>query len=233
MKPSSVVFILLVGLLVAGAPVIAQDTVAFHMGVGMSVEPALFGQSITYYSEGVYIGATPLYSASPYYIYIPVTLTKNFRIEPRFGIYSYSSETSNSLTPSQPQKDDVTMTNIGLSAEYLIQPGEKFQLYVGPRAGLNFLSGTSSSYQYNGGPSPVQVTSTESETDFMISGIFGGEYFPVKDLSIGGEIDINYVTFGNPDYTQSPPPTGTTSTTTLTRSLVSTGALLFIRWNFL
>jgi hypothetical protein len=79
----------------------------------------------------------------------------------------------------------------------------------------------------------VLFTGTSSETDFMISGIFGAEYFPLREFSIGGEIDFNYVSFGNPDYTQTPPPTGMQTTTTSTRSLVSTGALLFIRWYFL
>jgi hypothetical protein len=67
----------------------------------------------------------------------------------------------------------------------------------------------------------------------MMSGIFGAEYIPLREISIGGEIDFNYVSFGNPDISRTPPPTGTQSTTTLTRSLVSTGALLFIRWYFL
>jgi hypothetical protein len=67
----------------------------------------------------------------------------------------------------------------------------------------------------------------------MISGIFGAEYFPLAELSIGGEVDLNYVSFGNPDISQSPPQPGTQPTTTRTQTLVSTGALLFIRWYFL
>jgi hypothetical protein len=232
MNTSTCIVILLVAVLVTSAPAQAQDSSGFHFGAGISVEPSLFGQTLVYDGEGMYLGMNPLYSASPYYIYLPVTLTKNFRVEPRFGIYSYSNESTNSLSPSETDKSDFTITHIGLAVEYIIPVSERFQMYAGPRAGLNFLTSTSTSYQYNGTPSPVSVTTTNSETDFMISGIFGGEYLPVKDLSIGGEIDINYVTFGNPDYTESSAPVGSTSTTTITRSLVSTGALLFIRWNF-
>jgi hypothetical protein len=213
----------------------AQDTLRYHLGAGVSVEPALFGQSV-YYTGGtteVFVTATPLFSVSPFYIYMPLALTKNFRIEPRFGIYSLSNEVSNSGTPSQPQKDDVTLTHIGLSVEYVIPAGEKFQFYAGPRAGLNFISETFSSYQYTGGPAPVNVTTTQSETDVMISGIFGAEYFPLHELSVGGEVDFNYVSFGTPDISQTPPPTGTQTTTTVTCSLVSTGALFFVRWYFL
>jgi hypothetical protein len=221
--------------LVVCMPLSAQDTLRYHLGAGISVEPALFGQTmfLSYQTGGLSFLGSPLFSVSPYYVYVPVMLTKNFRLEPRFGIYSFSDEETNSLTPSQPQKNDMTLTHVGLSIEYLIPTSEKFQLYVGPRAGLNFLSSTSVSYQYMGGPGSVPVTYTNSETDFLISGIFGCEYFPLNELSIGGEIDVNYVTFGNPDQTQSPPPTGPASTTTVTRSLVSTGALLFVRWYFL
>jgi hypothetical protein len=234
MKSSSM-FICSLGLaLVMSMPLSAQDTLRYRLGAGISVEPALFGQTVFYSSgSGTFTMTAPLYSVSPYYVYFPVTLTRNFRVEPRFGIFSFSDEETNSLSPSQPQKNDMTLTHVGLSLEYLIPTSEKFQLYVGPRAGLNFLSSTSSQYIYSGGPGPVPVTYTFSETDFLISGIFGGEYFPMSELSIGGEIDVNYVTFGNPDQSQSPPTTGSTSTSTLTRSLFSTGALLFVRWYFL
>jgi hypothetical protein len=235
MKSSKLMVCAFAAMLLLCAPVKAQDTLRYHFGAGMSVEPALFGQ-LLYTSPGglgPYLTAGPLYSVSPYYIYLPVTLTKNFRIEPRFGIYSFSSETSYSTSPSQPQKDNITLTNLGLSVEILIPSGEKFQFYAGPRASLNFISATSTYYGYNGGPASVLFTGTQSETDFMISGIFGAEYFPLSELSLGGEIDFNYVSFGNPEFSQSPPPTGTQTTTTITRSLVSTGALLFIRWYFL
>ena len=137
MKPSLVV-ILLVAAFVISPRVQAQDTAQFHLGAGMSVEPSLFGQSIAFYGSGLYVGTNPLYSVSPYYIYIPVTLTKSFRIEPRFGIYSYSSETSNSLTPSQPEKDDITLTNIGLSAEYLIPGGGEIPAVCRPEGEPEF-----------------------------------------------------------------------------------------------
>ena len=217
------------------AQVRGQDTLRYHLGAGVSVEPALFGQMVytSYGESGTFSTVGPLYSVSPYYIYIPVTLTKNFRIEPRFGIYSFSNETSTSLTPSQPSKDDITLTNIGLSVEYLFPVGERFQLYAGPRAGLNFISETSSYYGYTGYPAYGNITTTRSETDFMISGVFGAEYFPLRELSVGGEIDFNYVSFGNPDYTETPTSSATQGTTTRTQSLVSTGALLFVRWYFL
>jgi hypothetical protein len=48
-----------------------------------------------------------------------------------------------------------------------------------------------------------------------------------------GVIDFNYVSFGNPDFTQTPPSGPEQGTSTRTQSLVSTGALLFVRWYFL
>jgi hypothetical protein len=233
MKSSKVRACTLAAILMICAPAGAQDTLRYHLGAGVSVEPALFGQTLYYTGAGAYITTAPLYSVSPYYIYLPVTLTRNFRIEPRFGIYSLSVESLSSLTPSQPTKDVLTLTNIGLSIEYLMPITEKFQLYAGPRAGLNFVSETSSYYGYSGVSGPGKITTTQSETDFMISGIFGAEYFPLRELSVGGEIDVNYVSFGNPDNTQTPPSSPTQSSSTRTQSLVSTGALLFVRWYFL
>jgi hypothetical protein len=238
MKSSALTLCTLVAMLLLCSPLTAQDTLRYRLGAGISVEPALFGQTLDYYPTGSgsgYFITTPVFSVSPYYIYIPVTLTRKFRLEPRFGIYSFSTETSNSINPSQPSKNDIRLTNIGLSAEYVIPAGEKFQFYVGPRASLNLITYTYTNYYYyetiayNGGA----VTVNDSETDFMISGIFGAEYFPLAELSIGGEVDLNYVSFGNPDISQSPPQPGTQPTTTRTQTLVSTGALLFIRWYFL
>ncbi len=236
MKTSSAVICALASTLLLCPGLRAQDTLRPRLGAGISVEPALFGQTL-YYVSGINNpnpeSASLYFSASPYCIYLPVVLTKNFRIEPRFGIYSVSNEVSNSASPSQSFKDDFTLTNIGLSVEYVFPVGDRFQFYAGPRGSLNFISETSSYYGYTGGSAPAKITNTQTETDFMISGLFGAEYFPLGEMSIGGEIDINYVTFGNPDITQDPPSSGTGLTSTRTRSLVSTGALLFIRWYFL
>ena len=235
MKSFTVILSTLAAILLTCSPAVAQDTLRYHLGAGVSVEPGLFGQTV-YYStggSGQYLSVGPIYSVSPYYIYLPVTLTRNFRIEPRFGIYSFSNETSNSLTPSQPTKDNLTLTHIGLSIEYLIPVTERFQIYAGPRAGLNFISETSSYYGYTVFPTYGNITTTRSETDFMISGIFGAEFFALRELSVGGEIDFNYVSFGNPDFTQTPPSGPEQGTTSRTQSLVSTGALLFVRWYFL
>ena len=235
MKSFTVIISMFAAILLICAPAGAQDTLRYHLGAGVSVEPGLFGQML-YTStgeSGPYLTVGPLYSVSPYYVYLPVTLTRNFRVEPRFGIYSFSTESSNSLSPSQPTKDNLTLTHIGVSIEYLVPVTEKFQIYAGPRAGLNFLSETSSYYGYTGYPAYGNITTTQSETDFVISGIFGAEYFPLRELSVGGEIDFNYVSFGDPDYTETPALNTTQGTTTRTQSLVSTGALLFVRWYFL
>ena len=45
MTPRIVLFIA-AALVLAAVPGRAQDTVAYHLGLGMSVEPALFGQTV-------------------------------------------------------------------------------------------------------------------------------------------------------------------------------------------
>ena len=234
MKSSMLCIAVIAAMFFVAIPLRGQDTLPYHLGAGISVEPALFGQNVFTVSgsSGPYLLTTPLFSVSPYYIYVPVPITKNFRLEPRFGIYSYSYDSETPGSPSSSYKNDVAMTHVGLSAEYVIPAGQKFQLYVGPRVGLNFLSQSSTSYQYTG-TGNTNVTYTTTETDFVASGIFGAEYFPLNGLSVGGEVDLNFVSFGNPDETQSPATNTSPSPTTVTRSLFSTGALFFLRWYFL
>ena len=206
----------------------AQDTLAYHVGIGVSVEPALFGQTLYYFSGSPATVVGPLYSASPYYIYVPVNATPRFRIEPRFGIYSFSEETTSTGSTSSSDKTDITLTHIGVAFLYVVPVRENFRLYAGPRGGLNWLTYESTS-TYIAPYSSSQSTSKSSETDIVLSGTFGAEFAPLAEFSIGAEIDVNWVSFGNPDQSTTPPPTYTT-TSTRSQSLVSTGALFFIRW---
>ncbi|HTO94359.1 MAG TPA: outer membrane beta-barrel protein [Bacteroidota bacterium] len=228
MKPRIVLFIA-TALVLAAAPGRAQDTVAYHLGLGMSVEPALFGQTVYFSSETPYTMGGPLYSSSPYYIYIPVNVTTRFRLEPRFGIYSFSEETTGSGLPSSSDKFDFTLTHIGLAALYVMPVHENFRMYAGPRAGINWSSYESTS-TYISQYSSTQSTTKSSETDLVLSGTFGAEYAPVTEFSIGAEIDVNWVSFGNPDQSTTPAPIYAATTSSRSQSLVSTGALFFIRW---
>jgi hypothetical protein len=62
----------------------------------------------------------------------------------------------------------------------------------------------------------------ESKTDFFIGPIAGGEYMLHKDFSLGGEIQLNYISVGHYE--------DATNVYDRTETIISTRALIFIRW---
>lgn len=67
--------------------------------------------------------------------------------------------------------------------------------------------------------------------------VFGAEYFPISHYSAGGEVSLNYTTFGNPTITNttSPPqtPPAYTNSNDVAQYSFNTEALFFMRWYFL
>jgi hypothetical protein len=217
----------------------AQEQKRNILGVGMSIEPALFGASMTYYTgsygpEVYYALNQSAYATSPINLYLTINATPSFRIEPVFGIYSFRNERT-TTTPGYTQqtrtsKDEVTLTHFGLGGFYLIPTSNSFQMYVGPRIGLNFVTILSTGYYYSG--SSYQQWEVESkETDFSVGVSFGAEYYPISEFSIGAEVASNYVSFGNPDVTRTPA-SSSSSTTERKQHLIATNALFFVRWYF-
>ena len=86
-------------------------------------------------------------------------------------------------------------------------------------------------------PSPTHTrfhTEGTKETDVHLGASFGGEYFPFTQFSVGGELQLNYTSYGNPDITQtsSQQPPATSTTSERKQHLWNTDALFFVRWYF-
>jgi hypothetical protein len=210
---------------------ISQEQVHNRIGIGMSIEPALFGSSLLYYTtaygpDGYYIVNQSAYQASPINVYLPINVTPTFRLEPVFGIYLFRNEHTIITT----YKSEVTLTHLALGGFYLIPTNTNLQMYVGPRIGLNFVTSLSTDYYYPG-LIAVQRERKTTQTDVVAGLNFGGEFYASPAFSIGGEIDANYVFYGNPDVSYTPPQTGT-STTERKQHVIATGALFFLRWYF-
>ena len=177
------------------------------VGIGVSLNPAAMftsGSSTTLYLP---VGLTN--------IYIPIMASANLRIEPEAGIYSMSSETSG---PSS-YKSSSTSLRLGIGLFY-VQPVESsFDFYVGPRLGILSSSSTSGST----GVPDLKIT----ETDFFIGACVGGEYSFSRHFSIGGEAQLNYISFGNPDWSGTP-----TTVSTRSQSAFTNNALMFFRFYF-
>jgi hypothetical protein len=178
------------------------------IGVGVSLNPTALFSTSTSSTLFLPVGFTN--------IYIPIMVSANFRIEPEAGIYSLSSEnTSGSFT----SKSTSTMLRLGVGLLYVFSSESSFSSYVGPRLGILSNSSTSSST----GSSELKT----SETDFFIGLCVGGEHSFSAHFSIGGEVQMNYISFGEPDRTPAQP-----TTSTRTQSAFTNNALMFFRWYF-
>ena len=99
------------------------------------------------------------------------------------------------------------------------------RLYLGPRAGVTFVSTTSSS------TTPFGRSSSESsETDFVFGACAGGEYQFAPQFSVGGEAQVNYISLGAPDVTSSA--ASSSSAGDVSRHLIATNVLFFFRWYY-
>jgi len=213
------------------------------MGIGMSIEPALFGSSLVYYTtaygpDGYYLLNQSAYQTTPINIYLPINVNPTFRLEPVFGIYAFRDEQTITTPATQysslqitTSKSEVTLTHLALGGFYLVPAQSNFQMYVGPRVGLNFVSSLSTDYYFPGRVA-VRTERETNEIDFVAGINFGAEYYASKEFSLGGEMDANYVFFGNPDVAYTPPPVPTSSRTERKRHVIASGALFFLRWYF-
>lgn len=219
----------------------AQEQKRNILGLGMSIEPALFGASMVYYTgpygpEGYYGMSQSAYATSPINVYLTINATPSFRIEPVFGIYSFKNERTTTAPgytpPTSTSKTEVTLTHLGLGGFYLIPTSNSLQMYVGPRIGFNFVTMLSAGIYYDQISGSYQQQEVESkETDFSVGLSFGAEYFPITEFSMGAEVSGNYVSFGNPEVTRTPA-SSSSSTTERKQHIITTNGLFFLRWYF-
>jgi hypothetical protein len=186
--------------------VFAQETRP-RIGLGVSLNPtALLALSSTLVSF-VPVGLSN--------IFVPIELSKEFRIEPEFGILTTSDEHPGGTAQV---KSSSSLIRLGIGVLRVFPVDDSYNLYVGPRLGLLLTSSTSQSGSF--------PETGQSETDFYVGLVTGGEHMFSSHFSMGGEVQLNYVSFGTPTYTPSSP-TGTQS-----RSMFTNNALMFFRWYF-
>ncbi len=201
------IFIFVLGFLLINSSIKGQDSV--NIGIGISLNPNLLFTN----SE------TPYYSlTSPANFYLLIN-SSHFRLEPEVGFYSFSNRYA-----AEYGSDDYTSSilRIGIGLFYILPIESSFDIYFGPRFG--FLLRSSTSRSYTGYYSSGEFKKTQ--TDFFMGICTGAEYFFSNHFSIGGEIQFNYLSLGNPEYT--PQQGSSTNSTTVT----FTNALMFFRWYF-
>ena len=178
------------------------------IGLGVSLNPTALFSSSSFTTLFLPVGLTN--------IYVPITIGEKFRIEPEAGIYSQSSENSTDAILSNTSS---TLFRLGVGLFKIYTYDETFLAYVGPRIGI--LS-SSSTWESTG-----STTTTTKELDLFIGLATGGEHSLSPHFSIGGEVQLNYVSFGNPVRT---PASSTWSETK--QSMFTNNALMFFRWHF-
>lgn len=121
--------------------------------------------------------------------YVTFILSSHFRVEPEIGYYRYSSSWSD---PYSEGKSSYGILSVGCGLFYTIRK-EKVDIYYGAR--LGFIR-TSSYYKSSWNEWNGTTETDRSRVDFYIGPALGGEYFFTKHLSLGGEIQLNYISIG-------------------------------------
>ncbi|MEK7263428.1 MAG: hypothetical protein AAB071_02825 [Bacteroidota bacterium] len=201
----------------------AQDG-QFSIGAGVGVNPVT---SVTYLFYGrdkqsstSAVFPYEYYSFPRINIYLPITYNEHFRIEPEFGMLkSRRSETNSSSYYYSSNVRTLTMIRYGSGFFYRWLVDSAVAMYGGTRAGFF-------SYHYKYVEQDITDNYDRRENDYYISPSLGGEYLFSKYFALGGEMQFNYVRYGDLiNEGQS-----TENTDTITEDELTTSGLIFIRW---
>ncbi len=114
-------------------------------------------------------------------ILIPVKVRENLMLEGSIAFsdntYTYKDVLANT------QENSTKETSFGVGVFWLKPTGDSTRAYIGPRIAYNQYKTSDESYG----------TKLESKTNtWSIAPTLGIEYFPVKNVSIGGEVGLSY-----------------------------------------
>lgn len=129
-----------------------------HIGVGISIGKEVYGWGM----------ATIDFPS----VYIPIFVSKNFRLEPEIGLWWQSYSDSYYYSESD------ILFRIGWGM-FLVKQKERTNLYQGLRVGL------------------ILEDNGDSRKYFSIGPALGGEYFFSSHFSLGGEAQLNFTTYGD------------------------------------
>jgi hypothetical protein len=115
---------------------------------------------------------------------------KNYRFEPTLGYFSVSSSNNSSGYSSESKSSNLRLGTVLAYANEI----KSVNFYYGIDFGV-ILSSESRESSFPGG----SESTDESKTDFFIGPVVGGEYMFSDNFSLGGEIQINYISIGNFD----------------------------------
>jgi hypothetical protein len=107
-------------------------------------------------------------------VYVPIRLAPAFRLEPSMGIWTEDEDPAGG-------RSDVTF---GVGAFFVKEIAPAADMYAGGRLKLNFAS------EDNG-------VDTQSDTDLVLAGAIGGEYYFAPQFSLGLEAQLGLYALGD------------------------------------
>jgi len=161
---------------------------------------------------------------------------KNFRLEPNFGYFSYSADRDytrenyfgEGSTYTRNQEESSSNFRVGAIIAYATAIGST-NLYYGLNIGIILSSASrdiKETFVFNGTTETETDSDKASKTDFFVGPAIGGEYMFSENFSLGGEIQINYISLGQFDWKLEEDVTKDDRTT----SLITTNAIVMLRW---
>ncbi len=197
-----IVLILLVVLVSSLEAQTSEEKTSSTFGIGISLEQSysfIYDQGVNYLPIG--LGN----------IYFPINISKNFRIEPDIGIFSYDYD-------SDDNQKNTNQFRFGVGFHYVKDYGS-IKILFGARVGSIFDFVTyENKYRKN--------TEKYKTTVLILFGgpSIGGEYYFANRFSLGAEAQLNYISLG--EYEDDG------DKVDATRTIISTRALILLRFYF-
>jgi hypothetical protein len=198
----------------------AQDD--FRFGVGAAINPVtLYTASAG--SDGVL--TVPVQTAA---LFAPLQFGNHFRLEPQFGLVSTTVE-KNTRDSDGNARGTLTYSQsgimLGTGIFYTFTPDASTLGYIGARLGV-ILSGNSTEFNAVDGD---KAHAKYNQTTMFYGPAFGGEYALSKFMSLGVELGLNFMSFGEVSY-DAQPYIPDPNAPEVSQSAISTNALVFVRF---
>lgn len=156
-------------------PAFAQERERPRVGVGVG---------ITTFDFNVSMLSTTFPAAVPDSIYVPIAITNTFRIEPQIGVATLNQNASGQFTSIE-----TSVVSIGLGVFWLFPTSPQFDAYVGGRVVRTSFTSTLKS--------PGQPDDKTEGADIRVIPAVGGEYSLHPRFSLGAEVQLQLVSFGD------------------------------------
>lgn len=186
----------------------------FALGIGVALNPVALLVS----ANGLNDLVVPIGLGN---VTVPMSIGARVRLEPEFGLTRYSSET-NVDTADFNAQTAVTALRLGVGLSIVVLEEAGLRTYAGFRVGLSRFSESSSQTSPFG-----DFEGSLKRTDSHIGVMFGGEYFLARRFSLGAELQLTRVSFGETQVESAPVTPSFPSPTT---SLWSTNGLVAFRF---